>query len=82
MAPPKVAAVDEFQAWCGAQGFCVERMNPYHLRINDKLDVWPTSGAWHCLRSDKRGTTKLLRDRVEDYFNGWREKHGSAASEV
>lgn len=35
------------------EGYSVLRFTPYHYRINDKVDVFPSTGRWHLVGTEK-----------------------------
>jgi hypothetical protein len=40
-------------------------LSPYHVRIDDKIDFWPSTNKWRVLKSGKMGTGIL---NVEKYL--------------
>lgn len=38
-----------------AKGHKVERLSDYQFRINDCIDIYPTSNKYHALKTQKRG---------------------------
>lgn len=45
-----------------AEDFKVEQFSEYHFRINNRLDVWPSSKKSYDIKSgEKQGYTDLLR---------------------
>lgn len=43
-------------------GLEVERLSPYHVRIEKRLDIWPTTNRWYDLVTKEKGTyPDLLR---------------------
>lgn len=45
---PQILALENY-------GFTVRRITDYHYRVNEVLDLYPTSRRWHNLRTGKRG---------------------------
>jgi hypothetical protein len=43
-----------------AEGFKLDAVTPYHVRVNGQLDLFPTSGKWHDLHTNERGVADDL----------------------
>ncbi len=43
-----------------AEDYQVVQFSPYHFRVNDKLDIWPSSRKWYDRRTKGRGQYKDL----------------------
>jgi len=52
----------------GKQGFSVEKLNDYQFRVNDAVDLYPTSRKFHILGTNERGrydNLQTILDKVK-----------------
>ena len=52
-----------------AKDFHVERFSDYHFRINDRLDVWPSTKKWYDRLTMRKGEYNNLIEFVMDFFH-------------
>lgn len=46
-------------------------LTPYQLRVFKQLDIYPTSGKYHCIKTGKRG----FYGNLETFILKYRERH-------
>lgn len=51
-----------------AWDYRVRHLDTYHFRINDRLDVWPSSKKWFDQRTRRSGTYDNLESFVEGFL--------------
>lgn len=61
--------------WLSKCGFDVVELTPYHFRIDGKLDIYPTSGAYHDLINNVRGVIERTHDSTCFGENTIRKSH-------
>ena len=48
----------------------VQKFTPYHYRIHERLDIWPSTRKWHDLQTKKSGEVQGdIADFIIDYLN-------------
>lgn len=54
---PKIdrANLEEIHSLKDGDAYKVHRLNLYHFRINDRLDVFPIKCRWHDIKKNERG---------------------------
>lgn len=50
-----------------AQDYRVEQLSEYHFRINERLNVWPSTRKYYDANSQKKGTYKNILALVEEF---------------
>lgn len=48
-----------------AQDYRVEQLSEWHFRINERLNVWPSSKKWHDPNTQKNGRYETLAELVK-----------------
>ena len=51
-------------------GFVVEELSPYAIRVNKRLDCYMTHNRWHDIQANERGGTKDLAVFAREFFKG------------
>jgi hypothetical protein len=49
--------------------FDVKQFSPYHYRIEDRLDIWPSSKKWFDRITHAKGTYQSLLDLAHSRFS-------------
>ncbi len=52
------------------EGFDIEQKSAFHVRVNGRLDLWPTHNRFHDIRRNKRGGYGDVIQFVKKFFKG------------
>ena len=55
----------ELQDLCDEKGYTMQHMTEYHIRVQGKLDIYPTSRKYHLITKNERGEIHDLEKDVE-----------------
>lgn len=62
---PQERRVDLVMRW----GYYVVEFSPYHFRIQDAVDFWPSTEKWHCARGYKFESKGKGMDSLKAYLS-------------
>jgi hypothetical protein len=59
----------ELQDLCEEKGYTMQHMTEYHIRVEGKLDIYPTSRKYHLITKNERGEIHDLEKDIIRLLN-------------